>query len=73
VACGSTKARNTSDEIRYGRLVNDYLGINRANWDERAPAHADSPDCALASFAADPSHLSDVVRFDLPGSATFPV
>jgi 2-polyprenyl-3-methyl-5-hydroxy-6-metoxy-1,4-benzoquinol methylase len=46
-------------------MSNDYHRINRAHWDERAPAHADSPDYALGDFA-DPAHLSDVVRFDLP-------
>jgi SAM-dependent methyltransferase len=44
----------------------EQAATNRANWDERAPAHAASPDYGLASFEADPSHLSDVVRFDLP-------
>jgi SAM-dependent methyltransferase len=46
--------------------VDDYRKINRANWDERAPAHAASPDYAFARFAEDPSFISDVVRFDLP-------
>lgn len=46
--------------------MTDYRDINRASWDERAPAHAASPDYALARFAADPAFLSDVVRFDLP-------
>ena len=40
--------------------------VNRALWDERAPAHAASPDYGFARFAADPGHLSDTVRFDLP-------
>ncbi|RJK94343.1 class I SAM-dependent methyltransferase [Vallicoccus soli] len=40
--------------------------MNRALWDERAPAHAASPDYGLARFVDDPEHLSDVVRFDLP-------
>jgi SAM-dependent methyltransferase len=44
----------------------DYLQLNRANWDERAPAHAASPDYQVARFAEDPGHLSRVVRFDLP-------
>ena len=35
-------------------------------WDERAPAHAASPDYHLEDFVADPEYLSDVVRFDLP-------
>lgn len=39
---------------------------NRANWDERGPAHAASPDYAVERFVADPSFLSTVVRFDLP-------
>jgi len=46
--------------------VEDYAEINRANWDERAPAHAASPDYAVDRFASDPAHLSEVVRFDLP-------
>jgi SAM-dependent methyltransferase len=44
----------------------DWLADNLANWDERAPAHAASPDYAYARFAADPEYLSEVVRFDLP-------
>ena len=40
--------------------------INRANWDERAPAHAASPDYAVDRFIEDPEFLSEVVRFDLP-------
>src|SRR5687768_14734531 len=44
----------------------DYRTVNRANWDERAAAHAASPDYAVDRFAADPDFLSSVVRFDLP-------
>ncbi len=47
-------------------MSDDYLRFNRAVWDERAPAHAASPDYAAAQFRDDPDHLSDVVRFDLP-------
>src|ERR1700722_6985871 len=43
-----------------------YLDVNRITWDERAPAHAASPDYAFDRFVADPGFLSDVVRFDLP-------
>lgn len=43
-----------------------YQDVNRLVWDERATAHAASPDYAVAAFRADPEHLSDVVRFDLP-------
>jgi len=45
---------------------NDYRAVNRDLWDERAAAHAASPDYAIARFAADPAYLSHVVRFDLP-------
>jgi SAM-dependent methyltransferase len=44
----------------------DSAAANRAMWDERAPAHAASADYAVERFAADPAHLSNVVRFDLP-------
>ena len=40
--------------------------VNRAHWDERAPAHAASSDYAVDRFAIDPDFLSDAVRFDLP-------
>ncbi len=43
-----------------------YVEFNRANWDDRAPAHAASPDYAFERFVEDPSFLSHVVRFDLP-------
>jgi SAM-dependent methyltransferase len=44
----------------------DYRDVNRAMWDDRAPAHAASPDYGFDRFIADPAHLSDVIRFDLP-------
>ena len=43
-----------------------YLDLNRANWDDRASAHAASPDYSFDRFVADPDFLSDVVTFDLP-------
>jgi len=46
--------------------VDDYRDLNRASWDERAPAHAASPDYGVQRFVDDPTFLSDVVRFDLP-------
>jgi SAM-dependent methyltransferase len=49
-----------------GSAMEDYRTLNRASWDERAPAHAASPDYAVERFVADPGFLSDVVRFDLP-------
>jgi SAM-dependent methyltransferase len=46
--------------------MDDYRDINRANWDERAPAHATSPDYNVQRFVDDPSFIGDVVRFDRP-------
>jgi SAM-dependent methyltransferase len=46
--------------------MDEYLAVNRANWDERAPAHASSADYAVDRFIEDPTYLSEVVRFDLP-------
>jgi SAM-dependent methyltransferase len=46
--------------------VDRYLKLNRASWDERAPAHAASPDYGVSRFVEDKAFLSDVVRFDLP-------
>jgi SAM-dependent methyltransferase len=44
----------------------EHFAINQAWWNERAPAHASSPDYAVAEIIADPTRLSDVVRFDVP-------
>jgi SAM-dependent methyltransferase len=46
--------------------MSGYVAVNRANWDERAPAHAASSDYAFDRFTADPQFLSGVVRFDHP-------
>jgi SAM-dependent methyltransferase len=46
--------------------MGDYVAINKAMWDERAPAHAASPDYGFDRFISDPQHLSGVVRFDRP-------
>ena len=46
--------------------MDDYRVLNKASWNERAPAHAASPGYGFDRFVADPAHLSDVVRFDLP-------
>lgn len=40
--------------------------VNRASWDDRAAAHAASPDYAVDRFVADPTFLSEVVTFDVP-------
>jgi len=46
--------------------MEDYQAVNMANWDERVPAHAESPDYKVARFISDPGFLSSVVRFDQP-------
>jgi SAM-dependent methyltransferase len=46
--------------------VDEWIELNRANWDERAVPHAASPGYAVDRFADDPAFLSGVVRFDLP-------
>jgi SAM-dependent methyltransferase len=48
------------------RAVDRYVEVNRASWDEMAPAHAASPDYEVSRFVEDPAFLSRVVRFDLP-------
>jgi SAM-dependent methyltransferase len=46
--------------------MEDSFAVNRAIWDERAPAHAASPDYGIERFLSDPTYISEVVRFDLP-------
>ena len=48
------------------RGMADYRDVNRANWDERVPAHAASPDYAVARFTDDPAFLSGVVSVRPP-------
>ena len=40
--------------------VADYRDVNRANWDERVPAHLASPEYSVERFYADPGFLSGV-------------
>lgn len=47
-------------------LVTDYRDVNRANWNDRAAAHAASPFYGLDRFVRDPAFLSETVRFDRP-------
>lgn len=44
--------------------MSDYITLNKANWDERAPLHAASPGYDTQAFVDNPTHLSEVVRFD---------
>lgn len=46
--------------------MDDYRTLNRANWDERAPAHAASAGYAVERLAADPALISPVVAYDRP-------
>lgn len=45
--------------------MTDYLDVNRANWDARATVHVGPGGYDLDALA-DPSWISQVVRFDLP-------
>ncbi|WP_062314521.1 class I SAM-dependent methyltransferase [Demequina rhizosphaerae] len=42
----------------------DARAANLANWDDRVPLHVEA--YGVDAFAADPAHLSSVVRHDLP-------
>jgi SAM-dependent methyltransferase len=44
--------------------ADDYRTLNKASWNERAPAHAASPGYHLSAFRSDPAYLSEVVTFD---------
>ena len=50
----------------HSRPVTDYRDVNRANWDERVPAHVASAFYGVPRFLAEPDYLSDVVQFDRP-------
>ena len=50
----------------HSRPVTDYRDDNRANWDERVPAHVASAFYEVPRFRAEPDYLSDVVQFDRP-------
>ena len=44
--------------------MDEYLEVNRKNWDSRVPIHLEG--YALQNFRNDPEYISNVVRFDLP-------
>ena len=46
--------------------MDDFRRTNLECWQERAPAHAASPDYQVDALATDPAFLSEVIRFDLP-------
>jgi SAM-dependent methyltransferase len=45
-------------------MAADYLAVNLANWNSRVPIHERA--YGLEAYRADPTHLSNVVRFDRP-------
>ena len=45
-------------------MTEDYLRVNRANWDSRAPIHVRG--YGIERYLSDPDAISDVVAFDLP-------
>lgn len=47
-------------------MTEDYLQINRANWDSRALIHSEAPSYELPQLLADPTAISKVVAFDRP-------
>lgn len=42
------------------------MAVNKQLWDERAPAHAASPDYGFDKFVNDSAYIGSVVRFDVP-------
>lgn len=44
--------------------MDEYAATNLANWNSRVPHH--EAGYGIDAFRADPAHLSEVVRFDLP-------
>lgn len=44
----------------------DHIELNRAFWDERVPAHVDSPGYRVNDLISDKEAISDVVAFDKP-------
>jgi 2-polyprenyl-3-methyl-5-hydroxy-6-metoxy-1,4-benzoquinol methylase len=46
--------------------VDEYVKVNQANWDQRAPAHAKSPGYNVQRFIDDPAFIGEVVQFDRP-------
>ena len=46
-------------------MTEDWRQVNLANWESRVPVHTGPDGYDIASFD-DPTHLSNVVRYDLP-------
>jgi hypothetical protein len=54
-AGASLEARAAGSGGGYDAGMEEGLELNRASWDERAPAHAASPDYGFDRFASDAS------------------
>ena len=52
--------------VSHHELRRDYHVLNQRLWDERAGIHADSEQYSFAQFEAEPTFLSECIRFDLP-------
>jgi SAM-dependent methyltransferase len=59
----SHAATGISKDVVGDGVADDYVTVNRANWNSRVPFHERG--YRLDRFRADPAYLSDVVRFDL--------
>ena len=46
--------------------MENYQRLNKANWDDRVPAHVASPGYPVRRLVDDPTALSHTVTFDLP-------
>jgi hypothetical protein len=47
--------------------MDDYLAIDRANWDERAPVHAASQGCGVERFSPIPAISARLSGSTCPG------
>lgn len=46
--------------------MDEYLRLNRANWEQRAPVHAVSRMYDLERYITEPDHIGSIVSFDRP-------
>jgi SAM-dependent methyltransferase len=61
----AARAEQALAERENGVMTEEWRAINLANWESRVPIHTGPDGYDLAAFD-DPSHLSGVVRYDLP-------
>jgi SAM-dependent methyltransferase len=63
---GGARATRYAKVVGMTDPISDSVSINKAYWNDRAPAHTKSRDYGVNRFETDPNFLSDVVRFDQP-------